>query len=162
MSRLETSRGVDECGSPDTSEGSKNSRSFEDSRRSDEEDSEDGALSKEEGSETLQVDDILAAGSDMAEFNKPNWAKLVRVLISEGSLSLLKILRTKSLAEMFTMLVMKEKLKLCIASTGLRDNQLTESRTGHAGWHDLEVWHDRVVWHEPEQFSSELNNISPV
>ncbi|GJX02681.1 hypothetical protein Tco_0188597 [Tanacetum coccineum] len=30
------------------------------------------------------------------------WAKLVRILISEGSLSLLKILGTKSLAEMFT------------------------------------------------------------
>ncbi|GJU47188.1 retrovirus-related pol polyprotein from transposon TNT 1-94 [Tanacetum coccineum] len=27
-------------------------------------------------------------------------------------------------------------------------------RTGRA------VWHDRAVWHEPEQFSSELNNIS--
>ncbi|GJZ46445.1 hypothetical protein Tco_0594041, partial [Tanacetum coccineum] len=32
----------------------------------------------------------------------PSWAKLVQVLISEGSLSLLKILGTKSLAEMFT------------------------------------------------------------
>ncbi|GJX25936.1 retrovirus-related pol polyprotein from transposon TNT 1-94 [Tanacetum coccineum] len=31
-----------------------------------------------------------------------SWAKLVRILISEGSLSLLKILRTKSLAVMFT------------------------------------------------------------
>ncbi|GKE37142.1 hypothetical protein Tco_1460547, partial [Tanacetum coccineum] len=150
------------------------------------------------------VDDILVAGSDMAEFNKPKWlfplviemkdrcsekhvlsylltvgvttvewesrlqnsitiwAKLVRVLISKGSLSLLKIPGTKSLVEMFTMLVIKEKLKLCIASTGLRDNQLTESSTGRAGWHDLEVWHDHVVWHEPEQFSSELNNISLV
>nr|GEX18839.1 retrovirus-related Pol polyprotein from transposon TNT 1-94 [Tanacetum cinerariifolium] len=49
------------------------------------------------------VDDMLVAGSDMAEFNKPKcWAKLVRILISEGSLSLLKILETKSLAEMFT------------------------------------------------------------
>ncbi|GJX90710.1 retrovirus-related pol polyprotein from transposon TNT 1-94 [Tanacetum coccineum] len=50
------------------------------------------------------------------------WAKLVRVLISEWSLSLLKILGTKSIAEMITRLVMKEKLKLCAASTGLRDN----------------------------------------
>nr|GFC99052.1 hypothetical protein [Tanacetum cinerariifolium] len=47
-------------------------------------------------------------------------AKLVRILISEGSLSLLKIFETKSLAEMFTRLVMKEKLKFCAASIGLR------------------------------------------
>ncbi|GKF68249.1 hypothetical protein Tco_0197928, partial [Tanacetum coccineum] len=39
-------------GSSDTSEGSKNSGSFEDSGRSDKEDSEDGALSEEGGSET--------------------------------------------------------------------------------------------------------------
>ncbi|GKD21711.1 hypothetical protein Tco_1223414 [Tanacetum coccineum] len=51
----------------------------------------------------LKVDDMLVAGSHMAEFNNPNcWAKLIRILISEGSLSLLKILGTKSLAEMFT------------------------------------------------------------
>ncbi|GKB76584.1 hypothetical protein Tco_0943479 [Tanacetum coccineum] len=50
-----------------------------------------------------RVDDMLVAGSDMAEFNKLKcWAKLVRILISEGSLSLLKILGTKSLAAMFT------------------------------------------------------------
>ncbi|GJT11381.1 retrovirus-related pol polyprotein from transposon TNT 1-94 [Tanacetum coccineum] len=77
-------------------------------------------------------------GSDMAEFNKPrytkssihlaknlkvcSWAKLVQILISEGSLSLLKILGTESLAVMFTRLVMKEKLKFCAASTGLRVN----------------------------------------
>ncbi|GKB39064.1 retrovirus-related pol polyprotein from transposon TNT 1-94 [Tanacetum coccineum] len=36
-----------------------------------------------------------------------SWAKLVRILVSEGSLSLLKILGTKSLAAMFTRLVMK-------------------------------------------------------
>ncbi|GKG65650.1 hypothetical protein Tco_0685312, partial [Tanacetum coccineum] len=35
-------------------------------------------------------------------------------------LSLLKILGTKSLVEMLTRLVMKEKLKFCAASTGLR------------------------------------------
>ncbi|GJT59722.1 retrovirus-related pol polyprotein from transposon TNT 1-94 [Tanacetum coccineum] len=51
-----------------------------------------------------------------------SWANLVRILISEGSLSLLKILGTKILAEMFTRLVMKEKLKFCAASTGLRVN----------------------------------------
>nr|GEW37856.1 hypothetical protein [Tanacetum cinerariifolium] len=93
----------------------------------------------------FKVDDMLVAGFDMAEFNKPkwlfplvfkmngryskkqnlkfcSWAKLVRLLISEGSLSLLKILGMKSLADMFTRLVMKEKLKLYAASTGLRDN----------------------------------------
>ncbi|GJU52716.1 retrovirus-related pol polyprotein from transposon TNT 1-94 [Tanacetum coccineum] len=42
-------------GSSDTSEGSKNSGSFEDSGRSDEEDSEDRASSKEGGSETPQL-----------------------------------------------------------------------------------------------------------
>ncbi|GKB33588.1 hypothetical protein Tco_0872989, partial [Tanacetum coccineum] len=42
-------------GSSDTSEGSKNSGSFEDSGRSDEEDSEDEASSKEGGSETPQI-----------------------------------------------------------------------------------------------------------
>ncbi|GJS91948.1 hypothetical protein Tco_0774584 [Tanacetum coccineum] len=151
-------------GSSDTSEGSENSGSFDYSRRSDEEYSKDGASSKEGGSETPQVDDMLVAGSDMAEFNKPKWqlplvfemndiysekqvlryvltvgvttvewesrlhksiiiwAKLVRILISEGSLSLLKILGMKCLAEMFTRLVMKEKLKFYAALTGLRVN----------------------------------------
>ncbi|GJR04551.1 retrovirus-related pol polyprotein from transposon TNT 1-94 [Tanacetum coccineum] len=102
-----------------------------------------------------KVDDMLVAGFDMAEFNKPkwllplvfemkdrcsekqvigyvliigvttverDWSKLVWILISKGSLSLLKILGTKSLAEMFTRLVMKEKLKFCTASTSLRVN----------------------------------------
>ncbi|GJX48350.1 hypothetical protein Tco_0273540 [Tanacetum coccineum] len=96
--------------SSDTSEGSENSRSFEDIGRSNEEDSKDRASSKEGGSETSQVrrssreskapvswerrkpsvqveeksvrikasteimvDDMLVAGSDMAEFNKPKW-----------------------------------------------------------------------------------------
>ncbi|GJT08331.1 hypothetical protein Tco_0842793 [Tanacetum coccineum] len=104
-----------------------------------------------------KVDDMLVAGSDMAEFNKPkgklllvfemkdkcsekhvlsyvltvdvttveytknsihlvkdlkvcSWAKLVRILISEGSLSLLKILETKSLAGMFTRIPCIESL----------------------------------------------------
>ncbi|GKB57792.1 hypothetical protein Tco_0913978 [Tanacetum coccineum] len=48
-----------------------------------------------------------------------SWEKLVRILITEGSFSLLKILKTKSLIEMFTRLVMKEKLKFCAASTSL-------------------------------------------
>nr|GEZ27533.1 hypothetical protein [Tanacetum cinerariifolium] len=82
------------------------------------------------------VDDMLVAGSDMTKFNKPKWklplvfemkdicsekqlAKLVRILISEGSLSLLRILGMKSLAEMFTRLVMKENLKFCAAPTSL-------------------------------------------
>ncbi|GJU72872.1 retrovirus-related pol polyprotein from transposon TNT 1-94 [Tanacetum coccineum] len=74
-------------------------------------------------SEEGMVDDMLVADSDMAEFKKPKcWAKLVRILISEGSLSLLKILGMKSLAEMFTRLVMKEKWKFYAALTGLRVN----------------------------------------
>nr|GEU86275.1 retrovirus-related Pol polyprotein from transposon TNT 1-94 [Tanacetum cinerariifolium] len=150
-------------GSSNTSEGSENSRSFEDSRRSDKEDSEDEAFSKEGGSETPQVRRstkesrapvrysssanyllLTENGFDMAEFNKLkwqfpllfemkdrfsekqnlkfcNWVKLVRILISKGSLSLFKILRTKSLAAMFTRLVMKEKLKFSAALTGLRE-----------------------------------------
>ncbi|GJV68237.1 hypothetical protein Tco_1483746 [Tanacetum coccineum] len=83
---------------------------------------EENSIWTDSSTETM-VDDMLVAGSDMAEFNKPKcWAKLVRILISEGSLSLLKILGTKSLAEMFTRLVMKEKLKLCAASTEPRVN----------------------------------------
>nr|GEV45199.1 retrovirus-related Pol polyprotein from transposon TNT 1-94 [Tanacetum cinerariifolium] len=53
--------------SSDTSEGSKNNGSFEDSGRSDEEYSKDGATCKEGDFKTPQVDDILVAGSDMAE-----------------------------------------------------------------------------------------------
>ncbi|GKC77978.1 hypothetical protein Tco_1128752 [Tanacetum coccineum] len=49
-----------------------------------------------------------------------SWAKRVRILISEASLFLLKILGTKSLAVMFIRLVMKDKLKFCIALVGLR------------------------------------------
>nr|GEV12375.1 retrovirus-related Pol polyprotein from transposon TNT 1-94 [Tanacetum cinerariifolium] len=36
------------------------------------------------------------------------------------------------------------------------DEELVEIRN----WHDRADWHDRAVWLEPEQFSSELNNIS--
>ncbi|GKC11001.1 hypothetical protein Tco_1007783 [Tanacetum coccineum] len=63
-----------------------------------------------------------------------SWAKLVRILISEGSLSLLNILGTKSLAEMYTMLVMKDKLKFCAALTGLRDTLYRKSPSHAFGW----------------------------
>ncbi|GJY35471.1 retrovirus-related pol polyprotein from transposon TNT 1-94 [Tanacetum coccineum] len=128
-------------GSSDTSEGSENSRSFEDSGRSDEEDSKDGAFSEEGGFKTPQVrrftresralvrlparknasqslwmfmvkeekdgsksceDDYNQFDSSCEESKVCSWAKLVWILISEGSLSLLKILGTKSLAVMFT------------------------------------------------------------
>nr|GEZ48096.1 retrovirus-related Pol polyprotein from transposon TNT 1-94 [Tanacetum cinerariifolium] len=46
----------------------------------------------------------------------------IRELVSEGTLSLKKILRAKNLADMLTKVVTTEKLKLCAASTGLRDN----------------------------------------
>ncbi|GKE09979.1 hypothetical protein Tco_1413530, partial [Tanacetum coccineum] len=130
----------------------------------------EGNSVRTDSSTEAMVDDMLVAGSDMAELNKPKgqlplvfemkdkcskkhvlsyvftvgvttvewesrlqksiamltievyWAKLVWILISEGSLSLLKILGTKSLAAMFTRLVMKEKLKFCTASTGLRED----------------------------------------
>ncbi|GJT61411.1 retrovirus-related pol polyprotein from transposon TNT 1-94 [Tanacetum coccineum] len=46
----------------------------------------------------------------------------IRELVSEGTLYLKKILRTKNPADMLTKVVTREKLKLCTASTGLRDN----------------------------------------
>ncbi|GJY12254.1 retrovirus-related pol polyprotein from transposon TNT 1-94 [Tanacetum coccineum] len=46
----------------------------------------------------------------------------IRELVSEGTLSLKKILEAKNPAYMLTKVVTTEKLKLCAASTGLRDN----------------------------------------
>ncbi|GJR32764.1 retrovirus-related pol polyprotein from transposon TNT 1-94 [Tanacetum coccineum] len=46
----------------------------------------------------------------------------IRELVSEGTLSLKKILRAKNPADMLTKVVTTEKLKLCTASTDLRDN----------------------------------------
>ncbi|GJU07579.1 retrovirus-related pol polyprotein from transposon TNT 1-94 [Tanacetum coccineum] len=46
----------------------------------------------------------------------------IRELVSEGTLSLNKILRAKNPADMLTKAVTTEKLKLYVASTGLRDN----------------------------------------
>ncbi|GJT08330.1 retrovirus-related pol polyprotein from transposon TNT 1-94 [Tanacetum coccineum] len=201
-------------GSSDTSEGSKNSGSFEDSVRSDEEYSEDRASCKEGGSKTPHVrrstrdsrapvryspsanyllltenglkksmmagkctrldwlvlsivasedlhlekldvkttflhgdhdEDIYMTQQEgfqsarkeenlmcklkkslyrLKQAPRQCWAKLVRILISEWSLSLLKILETKSLAEMFTRLVMKEKLKLCVAKPQVNPDSL--------------------------------------
>ncbi|GJS41327.1 reverse transcriptase domain-containing protein [Tanacetum coccineum] len=62
-------------GSSNTSEGSKNSGSFEDNRRSDEEYSEDGASCKEGGSETLQ-----AMNEEMVSLEKNQTCSLVRIL----------------------------------------------------------------------------------
>nr|GEW99583.1 hypothetical protein [Tanacetum cinerariifolium] len=116
-------------GSLDTSEGSKNNRSFKGSGRSYEEDFKDGAFSEEEASrlhryedppESPGLKDTKSSIHLVKNLKFCSWEKLVRILISEGSLSLLKILRTKNLAEMFTGLVMKEKLKFCATSTGLR------------------------------------------
>nr|GEZ54571.1 retrovirus-related Pol polyprotein from transposon TNT 1-94 [Tanacetum cinerariifolium] len=94
--------------SSDTSEGSENSVSFEENRRSDEEYSEDGASSKEGGSETPRVRrSTRESGAPVRETKSSihlvknlkicSGAKLVRILISEWSLSLLKILRTNVL-----------------------------------------------------------------
>ncbi|GJS64539.1 retrovirus-related pol polyprotein from transposon TNT 1-94 [Tanacetum coccineum] len=46
----------------------------------------------------------------------------IRELVSEGTLSLKKILGEKNPADMLTKVVTTEKLKLCAASIGLRDN----------------------------------------
>ncbi|GKD59085.1 retrovirus-related pol polyprotein from transposon TNT 1-94 [Tanacetum coccineum] len=48
--------------------------------------------------------------------------ELDRAQTDEGTLSLKKILRAKNPADMLTKVVTTEKLKLCAASTGLRDN----------------------------------------
>ncbi|GKC32639.1 hypothetical protein Tco_1039933, partial [Tanacetum coccineum] len=57
-------------GSSDTSEGSKNSGSFEDSGRSYEEYSEDGVSSKEEGSETLQAYSEALSSKESIQWKK--------------------------------------------------------------------------------------------
>nr|GEV23892.1 retrovirus-related Pol polyprotein from transposon TNT 1-94 [Tanacetum cinerariifolium] len=99
--------------SSDTSEGCENSRSFEDSGGSDKESSKDGASSKDGGFKTPQVRRSTRESRASVRYTKSlshlaknikvcSWAKLVRILISEGSLSLLKILGTKSLAAIFT------------------------------------------------------------
>ncbi|GJX74919.1 retrovirus-related pol polyprotein from transposon TNT 1-94 [Tanacetum coccineum] len=46
----------------------------------------------------------------------------IRELVSEGTLSLKKILGAKNLVDMLIMVVTTEKLKLCATLTGLRDN----------------------------------------
>nr|GEU77194.1 retrovirus-related Pol polyprotein from transposon TNT 1-94 [Tanacetum cinerariifolium] len=46
----------------------------------------------------------------------------IRELVSEGMLSLKKILGEKNPADMLTKVVTTKKLKLCTTSTGLRDN----------------------------------------
>nr|GEX25139.1 retrovirus-related Pol polyprotein from transposon TNT 1-94 [Tanacetum cinerariifolium] len=140
-------------GSSDTSEGSKNSGSFEDSRRSDEVDSEDRASFDEGGSETLQrlakswwlknflveldraqTECVLFCDNQIAIHLTKNPVfhgrtkhikiiyHYIRELVSEGTLSLKKILGAKNPADMLTKVVTTEKLKLCAASTGLRDN----------------------------------------
>nr|GEU42322.1 hypothetical protein [Tanacetum cinerariifolium] len=104
---------------------------------------------------------LMKACSDMAEFNKPKWllplvfemkdrcsekqAKLVRILISEGSLSLLKILGTKCLVEMFTILVMKEKLKFCAALTSLRSMSIVEGNVVRSLQRLLEMESSEVI-----------------
>ncbi|GJT97233.1 retrovirus-related pol polyprotein from transposon TNT 1-94 [Tanacetum coccineum] len=53
--------------------------------------------------------------SPVVKMTTISWANLVRILISEGSLSLLKILGTKSFAEMFTRIPCIESLiALCL------------------------------------------------
>ncbi|GJS21213.1 retrovirus-related pol polyprotein from transposon TNT 1-94 [Tanacetum coccineum] len=68
-------------GISDTSEGSKNSRSFEDSGRSDEEDSKDRASSKEGGSETLQLRRSqrvrLRGSKEFVQWKKANYKEIV-------------------------------------------------------------------------------------
>ncbi|GJW82276.1 retrovirus-related pol polyprotein from transposon TNT 1-94 [Tanacetum coccineum] len=83
---------------------------------------------KDKCSEKHVLSYVLIVGVTTDEYTKSSihlvkklkvcsWAKLVRILISEGSLSLLKILGTKSLAEMFTRIPSIESLvALCLVS----------------------------------------------
>ncbi|GJU59775.1 retrovirus-related pol polyprotein from transposon TNT 1-94 [Tanacetum coccineum] len=63
--------------SSDTSEGSKNSGSFEDSGRSDEEYSEDGASSKEGGSETPQNGELESYSEALSSKEFVQWKKAI-------------------------------------------------------------------------------------
>ncbi|GJS65089.1 putative RNA-directed DNA polymerase [Tanacetum coccineum] len=119
--------------SSDTSEGSENNGSFEDSGRSDEEYSEDGASSKDGGSETPQSYSKALSSKESVQWKKAS--------IDNGGWCLTK----ESLA------------------------RGVQFGTGRAVWHGscsltrvVQFGTDRAVWHEPEQFSSELNNISLV
>ncbi|GJT08334.1 retrovirus-related pol polyprotein from transposon TNT 1-94 [Tanacetum coccineum] len=64
-------------GSSNTSEGSKNSGSFEDSRRSDEEDSKDGASSKEGGSKTPHVRRSNTESMALVSKESVEWKKAI-------------------------------------------------------------------------------------
>nr|GEU36295.1 retrovirus-related Pol polyprotein from transposon TNT 1-94 [Tanacetum cinerariifolium] len=68
-------------GSSNTSDGSKNSGSFEDSGRSDEEYSKDGASSKEGGSETLQWKKVI--NEEIISLKKNQTCSLVRLPVGK-------------------------------------------------------------------------------
>ncbi|GKD74618.1 hypothetical protein Tco_1332900 [Tanacetum coccineum] len=59
---------------------------------------------------------IAEAGKELIRYH------YIRELVSEGTLSLKKILGAKNPADMLTKVVTTQKLKLCAASAGLRDN----------------------------------------
>nr|GEW66243.1 retrovirus-related Pol polyprotein from transposon TNT 1-94 [Tanacetum cinerariifolium] len=75
---------------PDTSEGFKNSGSFEDSRKSDEEYFKDGASSKEEGSGTPQ-----AINKEMVSLEKNHTCSLVRILAGKKASQRLWMFKVK-------------------------------------------------------------------
>nr|GEW12975.1 hypothetical protein [Tanacetum cinerariifolium] len=129
-------------GSSDTSKGSKNSGSFENNGRSDEEYSEDGASSKEGGSKTLQVRkstrESRAPVSDVHQVGDEREAELLcsfnwppSELITDNG-------------------VLPERK---VREVALFKGSLARG---------VQFGMGRAVWHEPEQFSSELNNISLV
>ncbi|GJW12157.1 retrovirus-related pol polyprotein from transposon TNT 1-94 [Tanacetum coccineum] len=92
-----------------------------------------------------------------------DWAKLVWILKSEGSLSLLKILGTKSLVAMFT----REVRAVALLKGRLFEVYRDYLRRREVGQPQVNLdstiaqfGTGRAVWHEPEQFSSKFNNIS--
>ncbi|GJZ01348.1 retrovirus-related pol polyprotein from transposon TNT 1-94 [Tanacetum coccineum] len=141
---------------------------------------------------------VLTVGVTRVEYTKSSihlvknlkvfsWAKLVWILISEGSLSLLNILGTKSLAAMFTRIPCIESLLAlrlvgaacfvcsavqkggpatlehvtsCIVEMEAYCSTGFEGRVVGCKPNPTSFGMGRAVWHEPEQFSSELNNIS--
>ncbi|GJR18762.1 putative reverse transcriptase domain-containing protein [Tanacetum coccineum] len=133
-------------GSSDTSEGSENSRSFEDSGRSYEEYSKDGASSKEGGSETPQK---KAINKEMVSLEKNQTCSLVR--ISTG----------KNASQSLSMFMVKEEQD---GSKSCEDdyNQVGDEREVEFlrsfNWHPSKLIMDDGVL--PEEGYSQFNDVS--
>ncbi|GJZ68615.1 retrovirus-related pol polyprotein from transposon TNT 1-94 [Tanacetum coccineum] len=100
-------------GSSDTSEGSENSGSFEDSRRSDEEYSEDGASSNEGGSETPQNGEPDSYSKVLSSKESVQWKKaIIKEIVSlkmNGACSLVRLSAGKNASQSLWMFMVKEE-----------------------------------------------------